>query len=172
MLMNVVTEMNRGRAVEGSRVAGGTSQRVPMLAAATLAMALAFTAAGPAADSASAAPLSPSQAVVPSDVLQVRDGCGRGMRFSYRRDRCVEDFSRDDFRRDNFRDERRRDRPRRDVDDGGAAAAAIGLGVLGAIIGAAGNNNNNRQQGSGGNVRKQGGGRPDKRNFGGDGRND
>lgn len=42
---------------------------------------------------AQAAPLLPGKgADVTSHVLKVRDGCGRGMRFSERRGGCVEDF--------------------------------------------------------------------------------
>lgn len=44
---------------------------------------------------AQAAPLLPGKGVtVASHVLQVRDGCGPGMRYSERRDACVEDFDR------------------------------------------------------------------------------
>ncbi|ABD06692.1 hypothetical protein RPB_1984 [Rhodopseudomonas palustris HaA2] len=98
----------------------------------------------------------------PSDVVQVRDGCGPGMRFSERRQACVEDFDRAPPPR--YYEERRYvpppPPPRRYVDcgpgkrfserrqacvwidgarqsDDGAAAAAIAGGLLGAAIGAA-----------------------------------
>lgn len=46
------------------------------------------------ATSASAMPLGAARApVVAGDLLLVRDGCGRGMRWSNRRERCVEDDS-------------------------------------------------------------------------------
>ncbi len=44
---------------------------------------------------AQAAPLAPGKGhVAQTHVLQVRDGCGPGMRYSERRDACVEDFDR------------------------------------------------------------------------------
>lgn len=44
---------------------------------------------------AQAAPLAPGKGhAVETHVLQVRDGCGPGMRYSERRDACVEDFDR------------------------------------------------------------------------------
>jgi hypothetical protein len=44
---------------------------------------------------AQAAPLTPGKGLaVETHVLQVRDGCGPGMRYSERRDACVEDFDR------------------------------------------------------------------------------
>lgn len=44
---------------------------------------------------ASAAPLAPAkQFGIESNITLVRDGCGRGMRYSNSRDRCVEKFSR------------------------------------------------------------------------------
>jgi hypothetical protein len=43
--------------------------------------------------SADALQVLPDQAVVAgSDLLLVRDGCGRGFRYSYRRQRCVPDY--------------------------------------------------------------------------------
>ena len=54
---------------------------------------------------ANAAPISPSKQITSeSNVLLVRDGCGRGMRFSHGRNRCVEQFeSRRRMRRDDCR---------------------------------------------------------------------
>ncbi|MBI5129605.1 MAG: hypothetical protein HZA66_09195 [Rhodopseudomonas palustris] len=96
------------------------------------------------------------------DIIQVRDGCGPGMRFSERRQACVEDFDRGPPPR--YYEERRYapppPPPRRYVDcgpgkrfserrqacvwidgagprDDGAAAAAVAGGLLGAAIGAA-----------------------------------
>jgi hypothetical protein len=56
------------------------------------AIALITAAAGLIAP-AQAAPLAHGKAMTaPSQILQVRDGCGQGMRYSERRDGCVEDF--------------------------------------------------------------------------------
>lgn len=63
-------------------------------------LALMFAIAGsfalPAGD-ASAAPLAFAKGVISqaqdSDLVLIRDGCGRGMRFSNRRQTCVEDFN-------------------------------------------------------------------------------
>ncbi|MDB5653495.1 MAG: hypothetical protein JWQ94_1108 [Tardiphaga sp.] len=47
------------------------------------------------ADSAQAGPMPLAHgAVMESPLLQVRDGCGQGMRYSERREGCVEDFDR------------------------------------------------------------------------------
>jgi hypothetical protein len=54
-------------------------------------------------------------AAVTGDIALVRDGCGRGFRFSYRRQTCVP------IRRGP-------------VVDPGAAAAAAAIGVIGAIV--------------------------------------
>ena len=85
--------------------------RAPLLAFAIGLMTMLF------AIDAGAAPLGPvnAQSAVESNLTLVRDGCGRGMRFSERRNACVEDnrefrsgrgdgFRDDGFRRDNFRD--------------------------------------------------------------------
>lgn len=110
-------------------------------------------------DDARALPASgAAHGLVESRTLLVRDGCGRGMRYSNRRDTCVEDFDRDrgfdrgrgfrDAPRRNFRDEcgrgmrfsnsRQRcvfiDGDRGGRDDGAAAAAAA-VGIIGAIVG-------------------------------------
>jgi hypothetical protein len=98
-----------------------------------------------------------------SDIVQVRDGCGPGMRFSERRQACVEDFDRGPPPPRYYEDRGPRyvaPPPRRYVDcgpgkryserlqgcvwidgerrsDDGAAAAAVAGGLLGAAIGAA-----------------------------------
>lgn len=129
---------------------------------ALLAFAVAMTGlSGLSAPDANALPLALAKSAdVEHVTVMVRDGCGRGMRFSNRRQTCVEAF---DDRRE-FRDEPRRfvrDEcgrgqrfsnsrqrcvwidERRKVDDG-EVAAGVALGVLGAIIGSSGNNNGNR----------------------------
>ncbi|KIZ42752.1 hypothetical protein OO17_12400 [Rhodopseudomonas palustris] len=123
------------------------------------------------ATTAKAAPRPLGAAPLQSNLIQIRDGCGRGMRFSHSRDRCVEDFQRPD----DFRDERRRDgRRSHHDDDDGAAAAAVGLGVLGAIIGSGNNNDRHRATGHDNRGRGVNPGRPahQKRDFGGDGQDD
>ena len=64
-----------------------------MLKTATLTVAIAAMSALFALD-ASALPLAAAkqQAAVESQLTLVRDGCGRGMRFSNHRQSCVEDF--------------------------------------------------------------------------------
>ena len=79
-------------------------------------------------------------------VLQVRDGCGRGLRFSNRRNRCVpieREFEGDrGFDRERDNDGGRRFR-RRDG-DGNSAAGAVAAGVVLGIIGATAIQNNRR----------------------------
>jgi hypothetical protein len=116
-------------------------------------------------------------AAVESDALLVRDGCGRGMRFSNRRQACVEDFNDGPQRFEGGRDFRRVDECGRGMRfsnsrqrcvwidggrepqvDAGTVAAGVALGVLGAAIGVAAsnkNNNNNNRQGGGGPRRRQ-----------------
>jgi hypothetical protein len=65
---------------------------------------------------AQAMPLDRSLSVAATgDITLVRDGCGRGFRFSYRRQACVPVHG-------------------RVVVDPGAAAAATAVGVIGAIV--------------------------------------
>jgi hypothetical protein len=122
---------------------------------------------------AAAAPLAPTSVMSDDSlIVPVRDGCGRGMRFSNSRQMCVADFGdrrdmRGDDRRGNFRDDGRRDNfrsecgrgmrfsnsrgrcvaieGRRESDDG-AVAAAVAVGVLGAVIGAAASNNDRKER--------------------------
>lgn len=133
------------------------------LRSASLASLLAFglVCSGFEADAAAIAPVPGLTA--PESILMIRDGCGRGMRFSNRRNACVEDFQagRSDFgrrepdrfdRRGDDRFDRRRGRDfdrrgGRDFDrrgdgrvrrapppDDGAAAAALVGGLIGAIV--------------------------------------
>jgi hypothetical protein len=88
--------------------------------------AIAFTLAAGAlglafAGSASALPLAPvaQAASETSDIQLVRDGCGRGLRYSNRRDRCV----------------RIRDRDVRRDDDGDAAAVDTAIGIIDSLVG-------------------------------------
>lgn len=90
------------------------------LAAAALMFAIATPPAEAAPLSAAATALA-APATLDSHVLQVRDGCGRGRRYSNRRDRCVEDF--DDRRGPPVR----RGQP---VDPG----VAIMQGVIGGMV--------------------------------------
>lgn len=129
----------------------------------TMLALLAFAAAmtGLSAPDANALPLALAKSADVGQVtVMVRDGCGRGMRFSNSRQTCVEAFDdrrqfRDEPRR-VFRDECGRGQrfsnsrqrcvwieERRHVDDG-EVAAGVALGVLGAIIGSSGNNDGNR----------------------------
>jgi hypothetical protein len=120
---------------------------------------------GLAAPAANASPLAVSKSpAVESLTVMVRDGCGRGMRFSHSRDTCVEQFDdRRRFREERvFRNECRRgqrfsnrrqrcvwiDEDRRGEVDGGAVAAGVALGVLGAVLGS-GNNGNHGHRGGG-----------------------
>ena len=76
---------------------------------------------------ASASPLGLAKGTgIESQLLEVRDGCGRGMRFSNRRQACVEDF---DGPRERYIEERPVYRER--VDPGAAAAGAIVDGLIG-----------------------------------------
>jgi hypothetical protein len=88
----------------------------------------------PLAGSASALPLALAKtAAMATDAIQVRDGCGRGMRFSNRRQRCVEA----DRDRDDDRDDRR--------GRGGRNGSDAGVNVLDVIIGNPGNQNRRRR---------------------------
>ena len=91
---------------------------------------------------ASAGPMPLNPAVsADSGLTLVRDGCGRGFRFSYRRQACVPI---DGYGGGGY------------VDPGAAAAAAIAAGVAGAIIG--GNRGGGYRGGHGGGNYRGGGG--------------
>ena len=98
-------------------------------------------------------------AAAASHVLEVRDGCGRGMRFSERRGGCVEDF--DGGPRGYYEDrgapppppmyDRRPPPPpeysrRPDRGDGDVAAGALIGGVVGAMIGSSIRNDAEQQR--------------------------
>jgi hypothetical protein len=79
--------------------------RLPFIATTTVAdkgifqmierrLAMACAVVGFLTTGAQAAPLSMQSTTVASEIIQVRDGCGQGMRYSERRDACVEDFDR------------------------------------------------------------------------------
>jgi hypothetical protein len=124
-------------------------------ALASAALMIAIGAAVLFAGQAQALPLAHANAVAiaqnaqDSDVILVRDGCGRGMRFSNSRGGCVQDFNGGPrvvvvprgcgpgFR---FSNSRQACVPvgRGPHVDEGAAAVAIGVGVLNALVG--GNN--------------------------------
>lgn len=122
-----------------------------------------------AAATAQAAPLVPGKSQgVETHALQVRDGCGRGMRFSERRGGCVEDF--DGGPRGYYEDrgppppppmydrrppppeyDRRPPPPpeysrRPDRGDGDVAAGALIGGVVGAMIGSSIRNDAEQQR--------------------------
>lgn len=118
------------------------------------AVIVSWTAASTTAD---AAPLGPVTGfATQSDVIAVRDGCGPGYRYSYRRQDCVPDFDRglppppryyeerprryyDDPPPRRYYEERgrdyRSDRGIQPEDSDAAAAAAVAGAVAGAIAG-------------------------------------
>jgi hypothetical protein len=139
-----------------SRSANANDRSVPAKAGWLFGIALvagALTFGGVAAAGPLAVPKSTATAFE-SDVLQVRDGCGRGMRFSNRRNRCVpieREFRRDDDFEDEGQGRRRSQRRNNDSD---AAAAAVATGVILGIIGATAVQSNRR--GNGGAVNQGG----------------
>jgi hypothetical protein len=118
--------MNIAESISPDRPTGAAAQR------STTAFGVRFGAIGavlailigalPMATDAGAMPLpGASSSLVQSETVLVRDGCGRGMRFSNRRQECVEDFDdgppprvmddRRDYRRDDRREYRRDEAP-------------------------------------------------------------
>lgn len=130
---------------------------MPSLAMGVLTLVGAAVASGA---NAQAAPLLLGKsAAAASHVLEVRDGCGRGMRFSERRGGCVEDF--DGGPRGYYEDrgapppppmyDRRPPPPpeysrRPDRGDGDVAAGALIGGVVGAMIGSSIRNDAEQQR--------------------------
>ena len=82
---------------------------------------------------ASASPLGLAKGTsIESQLLEVRDGCGRGMRFSNRQQACVEDFDRGPPQ-ERYIEERRVYRDR--VDPGAAAAGAAAGAIVDGVLG-------------------------------------